>query len=549
MQNLSNAAEISKNTSSVNNLNVMVKDWQKRFIHAQKELSIISERCNDNERYTRQIRLTTDAIQTSLERIENTVSNILQRLKEPQEDNTQANNEGFYSSADENILDALFLAYDSIFNLVSLYSTEYQLKMSLCAQYDIQAVNARDTTTCNISNLALGELANTMLNKNNREISRDFNVLVQYTTMYNSSIEEFQNNVNNHAQIYAVSQDQPEILDRHLFKKVAVGDFLKATITNEAFDAVLFTLPVQITRSISYDETDDLYDKKAYIEYKYLSKVYKYVKQNGLFAIIMPFFRLHEPVTTFLARRFSLMYAYAFPKLDKNIALFVFRAKTETEIADRFDERGDLNILNNIYKSYLDGTIFSEETENSDIDLQLLDYCGYDIECFNRDTTQARQIHSFYGEKVDLTQYAFLLRGMTTSQEVLDEYKKERSDADIKPILPLSSGQVGLALASGIADGIITDEYGYKHVIKGCSYKTDVIKKTVNYATDESVSDSITEEVTNTNTVEINYFTPTGVYNSIGMDTMVEGINEPIIEEIGVPLETRNGMFRNSDRY
>lgn len=79
-----------------------------------------------------------------------------------------------------------------------------------------------------------------------------------------------------------------------------------------------------------------------------------------------------------------------------------------------------------------------------------------------------------------------------------------------RPLLPFTIGQIGLILTSGFLDGIIDEENGFKHVVKG-----QVKKYVENDAQVESQKNKLNISETIGNRVEINIFLPDGTYKEL----------------------------------
>jgi Uncharacterised methyltransferase family (DUF6094) len=132
-----------------------------------------------------------------------------------------------------------------------------------------------------------------------------------------------------------------------------------------------------------------------------------------------------------------------------------------------------------------------------------------------RRTTIERNVWSVHAPVMDVCPELVLPSGDTvrsfvknapTDQEITSHLEKaafwrvfneDKKRQKLQPVLPLGAGHLGLTLASGYLDGLLKPKNCEPHVVRGCSYKEDILAKEENSTNDEG-------KVTNTKTYRQN---------------------------------------------
>ncbi len=263
--------------------------------------------------------------------------------------------------------------------------------------------------------------------------------------------------------------------------RVALGDFLGSRISNDAFDVLLAEVPIKLETNPHFPH---LYkgNKDGFMD------TLKYLRPNGVGVYILPYFNISSQIRDFISKNFK----------DVEVR----------KLNDDFEQYGLIAIM---------GIKKQDKTLNKDA-FQLLMKC-YDPSNmeFLRDNkfpdyyipNNIIAIETFRGSILDTEELLNIANTSGAMDDFWNEQKVEiLSEQNRRPLLPFNIGQLGLVLTSGCLDGVIQDEDGTCHVIKGRVTKSSEIERT-------NVDNTIEEEETISNKVEINVFLPNGEFKTL----------------------------------
>ena len=313
--------------------------------------------------------------------------------------------------------------------------------------------------------------------------NRSLNLLDVNTEVGENILRIKEENDNN--RIYAIShlegtQGKLSTENRKKFERFLVGGLHKVVVTNDAFDIVYCCPSVEI-------DTDTYEKNVVFSERKMLDKAYIYLRKNGILVYTLPLSRLTKHVSLYLSRGLSDIQILKNEFTDKYGIVTIVGIKPPAK--ERiFDEKMYARLRNLYWTEDYDNEIMVR-TLPSDI----------------------RRIEKFRGTVMDDVelQEAFIesnaMKTFWKEQEVekLSETKK-------KPLLPFTIGQLGLILTSGCLDGVVQEEDGCAHCVKGRVVKVTESKRDFN-------EDGQTVDVVETtrNRVEISMFLPDGSYRCL----------------------------------
>ncbi len=272
---------------------------------------------------------------------------------------------------------------------------------------------------------------------------------------------------------------------KSIFDKVALGNMSGGVISNNAFDIMLLQPGITLTRTserlIIKNEKDEL------------RECIKYVRPGGYIIYIIPYFRFYKDICLSLSKYFSEIQVRKFDSnsFDETGNLIFVGKKNELESSK------EVNI--EVYKLLRN---FNKIEEISDI----LDKEFEEM----RLPEESSEIKTFRGSVLSDLELMDMLKNSPCKQQFFKKQEIEKlSEYPKNPLLPFSTGQLGLVLTSGCLDGIVDEGGGYYHVVKG-----RVVKKTDENRDIVSANEMELTETTS-NRVEINILLPNGVHKTL----------------------------------
>lgn len=262
--------------------------------------------------------------------------------------------------------------------------------------------------------------------------------------------------------------------------KAVKGILRGSRIQNNAFDIMY----VQPQVMYEFDPNDMFVNKR--VEKNYLADMFKYMRNDGVMVITMPYTRLFKDVCAMLSKQLKNIQVCRVGESDfDNIGLIHIIGQKEASKEIRSEEYATLRRLYD----------YNSIPMVSEIDLN-----EYTL------PRTATIIELFKGSALDLEEIESIVDNTSIMDRIWASQKVEKLDENIKnPLLPFNIGQLGLVLTSGCLDGIVDEQDGFKHLIKG-----RVSKQILEVETDTDKGLEITE--TTVNKVEINVLLPNGEF-------------------------------------
>jgi hypothetical protein len=286
-----------------------------------------------------------------------------------------------------------------------------------------------------------------------------------------SAIRIYGNTVNDHS----LAESKKKL------HKVVKGILHGSRIQNNAFD-VIYCNAATLT---DIDINNYFSNKRP--EKAYIADMFKYLKDNGVMVITMPFTRLFKDVCAMLSKQLiNIQVCKAELEEFYGLGLIHIVGLKQPSKEIRNEEYIKLRRLYD----------FSQIGHTRDFQEYTLPKSGTVIELFK-------------GSVLDLDEIQNIVDSSTLMNKVWDSQKAEKLEENIKnPLLPFNIGQIGLVLTSGCLDGLVNEADGGCHLIKG-----RVSKKTQKTEFRNNHTIEVTE--TTVNRVEINVLLPNGEFKTL----------------------------------
>lgn len=291
-------------------------------------------------------------------------------------------------------------------------------------------------------------------------------------------------NINKHALLYGLEKDNylaekaKEVAD-----KVIKGEIQGSRISNDAFD-IVYCL-THIKETLQDNMSCGAIAKK---EKMTILNMLKYVRVDGVFMAVIPFFRMHKDICTLFAKNLYNVTVVKGMDTDENRGLiYVIGQKSKSKELDE-------NIYESLRKCYNYNNVkYMHELELPTFKLQAT---SSSIDIFKGSVLDEDEL-------LNIVQHSGCMDAFFEKQKV-----KKIHENTIRPLLPFNVGQIGLVLTSGCLDGIIDEGDGNYHLVKGrVSKKTDTERTSSNGVVEE------TEVISNR--VEINVILPDGKFKTL----------------------------------
>lgn len=254
-------------------------------------------------------------------------------------------------------------------------------------------------------------------------------------------------------------------------------------ISNKVFDAMIF--PPLLDMRETYDGVKSM----GRIEREEFSKFIQYLRPGANIAMILPFYRLSKDLCEHMARWVEDVTVFGSEEapravcilgrlMDRNTVLFCDDTYNTLRLAGA--ERGQVMSVNEILQDrYMPLLRALKEPQ---------------------EIPQFRSTVVFSEDAADMVAHSGAFSQMLAMQT-------DKGTEGRRPLLPFNRGQIGLVLASGCMDGIVRDDNGGVHLIKGRIVRTN---STIT-ATDSGTKTSV-NTTTHASKVEINALMPDGTH-------------------------------------
>lgn len=313
--------------------------------------------------------------------------------------------------------------------------------------------------------------------------NRDVNVL--HLDCKNGEVSKLFNNISDKVKLYGNEANSFKLKRaKEIMHKAVKGILRGSRIQNNAFD-VLYAMPV-----ITYEIVEDDAFTNKRPEKIYIMDLFKYVRQDGLVVITMPYTRLYKDVCSMFAKHLKNIHVVKAGFTEFNsFGLVHIIGQKDTAKAPREDEYKKLRRL-------FDISAINNYSSLELIDDYILPNTGISIELFK-------------GSTLDVEELNDLITKSNLMDKIWEGQKVAKTGENIKnPLLPFNIGQLGLVLTSGCLDGIVDEGNNNYHLIKGRVSKHS-------QCTVEEQDGNVSTIETTINKVEINVLLPNGSYKTL----------------------------------
>lgn len=293
-------------------------------------------------------------------------------------------------------------------------------------------------------------------------------------------------NANIYVQILA-SDMQYDLLDlpEDMKTKVIRSDIKDLKITNRCADIVFYMPTINIGEALNTGS--DKLGSMSRIERELIRAMHT-LQNGGIFIAVLPAFILHDEIRLAILKKL------------KGIRVFSCTDETTTDACILVGKRIPSSApIDPVSIKHINEYLLADKRYNIEVRVPTIAYAPEFKKMMQfRGTTVAKEIIL---EKSQDTKFLDILQKKT---------QQTHSITDKRPLLPFTSGQLGLVLVSGELDGIIHEQSGYSHVIKGMTQKRS-------YTPPPSPSDSeqLVSSVVTANTVVISLFDAEGNYKRL----------------------------------
>ena len=259
-----------------------------------------------------------------------------------------------------------------------------------------------------------------------------------------------------------------DITERFLYNVNAKAKY----ISNKAFDVLLIS--PQLTAHVD-DQTTGFFSCEE--DYSLKSNI-KYLRKDGILMFIIPKFRISREIASVISKNFTNVHIYETTEESQEVIITGSRIANNTVAVDP----KIYNMLRNAGANR-DITFKRDKYIIPDTPIEITSFRGGEISSYemNRVYDKSSAFNALFK----------------------DNFTEAKTTKKRKSILPFTVGQLGLILTSGCMDGLIEDEDGGNHLIKGRIVK--------NEDTSSEVDGRKTIQTTiHSNHVEIKAFLPNG---------------------------------------
>ena len=246
--------------------------------------------------------------------------------------------------------------------------------------------------------------------------------------------------------VYALGNELYKSESRPRVDKLILGQLKGSIISNNAFD-IVYANP-EISINCEYNASKKLKTKN---EEFILNSSIRYLKPGGLLIFHVPFYAINPNMFLVVARnlkqiqiiKYNTNYDSSCSKTALKYVTIMGIKNTNFSYSDKFNELINL--------TYDDLTTTLQEEYNLDL--------------------PESEINLFRGSVLDEAELTEIIMKDGLYDEFFKTVENEYAEEDKRPLLPFNIGQVGLILSSGSLDGVVEEDGGTVHIIKGMTIK------------------------------------------------------------------------------
>lgn len=277
-----------------------------------------------------------------------------------------------------------------------------------------------------------------------------------------------------------VAEDMADFYRHANFDRIALGGLKGSTVSNEVFDVLMLSPHVTISKT-----SERLLEKK---EKDMIKETVKYLRPGGFLILALPHFRFYKDICTVMARAYKNIQIRKPDHQDGGKFIYILAERKSSKEEMKEVDKDVYNILRSAHSNQKFDNVIDKPFEEVYLPDGELD------------------IKQFRGSILNKDELADILRTSPCMTDFLNEQKyASASETNREPLLPFTTGQLGLVLTSGALDGIIDEGNGHYHVVKGRVVKDKQLNRDEDRETNQ-----ITFTETVANRVEITAITADG---------------------------------------
>lgn len=308
-------------------------------------------------------------------------------------------------------------------------------------------------------------------------VDRELNVLDSWCQNHNN-LQGFKR-AHPNAKAYAAETREDRAADvRQSADKVAVGDI--TGITNNAFDVLILQpqVALEVERFGSFAKRGERTRARTHL---------RFLRLGGYLIFVVPYFKLYQDLRNDLAKSLEDVQIRKGLDYEQTGNVIILGRKKKGSQLDRDTK---LSLEDALEQGSIPNIIV---TPFETVELP----------------EQPMSIELFKGSVLDEAELQRLFERSPAMKSFWNDQKaKELHEQVGKPPLPFNEGRIGLVLASGFLDGIIDEQNGHSHIVKG-----RVIRRQEEDSEVRGNEVHVTQ--TESNRVEINMLLPDGQHKTL----------------------------------
>ncbi len=277
-----------------------------------------------------------------------------------------------------------------------------------------------------------------------------------------------------------VAEDMADFYKHATFDRIALGGLKGSTVSNEVFDVLMLSPHITIQKT-----SERLLEKK---EKDMIKETVKYLRPGGFLILALPHFRFYKDICTILAKAYKNIQIRKSADLDRGKFIYILAERKLNKEEMKEVDKDVYNLLRSAHSNQKFDNVIDEPFNEVYLPDGELD------------------VKTFRGSILNKDELANILNSSPCMSAFLkDQRYASESDTTREPLLPFTTGQLGLVLTSGALDGIIDEGNGHYHVVKG-----RVVKDKQSNRDEDRETNQITFTETVANRVEITAITADG---------------------------------------
>lgn len=294
------------------------------------------------------------------------------------------------------------------------------------------------------------------------------------------------------AKLYAVNSRNSNYATKEEianYERFLNGGLKEVKADSAVFDAVICCSTV----SFDYDE-DNVY--RVTNEKNCFDRSFNWLRKDGLLVYVIPACFISKNIAATIAKNLKDVHLFTYlgddDETNKAVDILVVMGKKRDPLERELDPALYTALRSIIYN------------ENAILNYALTDY-KFEL------PHGILKVNKFRGGKLDDNQIEMMFEESNAMSEFWDKQSVDKlSDQKSHPLLPFSIGQLGLVLTSGCLDGVVKENDGCSHAVKGRVIKVVDVDNELNADGSQLNVSTITS-----NRVEISMFLPDGTYKCL----------------------------------